>query len=409
VLYYNKLFDKIGFKPDKVNSISNLKYIPTLTKQEVQDNFEKLISDEFRTLDVHLDSTGGSTGTPLNFYVDKFSSIVEWATIWRHWNWAGYRFGQKVCDLRGRVFEPDDVKPWKMNYRFRILNISSFHLTDENMTKYYELVTKYRPVLLRGYPSSLNIFAQFLENNNLLGIKPKAVITSAESLLDYQRENIENAFQCKVYDWYGMGERTIVVSECPKGGFHLNSEYGIARLINNGKDVFSGEVGEIVTTNLNNFVMPLINYKTDDLAVMSDELCPCGRGLPLVSRIIGRVEDVIIGPDGRRVGRLDAAFRYIKGVRISQIVQKSLDEIEVRLVVDGHLTDTDERKLVEQLRNRLGTKMKIKFQIVGEEEIERSTSGKIKFVISHLTGGDLESRGIRKYGDIQISNNWGDV
>ncbi len=388
VPYYRDLFRTLGFDPDKVTSAAALRRLPVLTKEEVRQKRDSFVSEEAGKLGVHRDHTSGSTGTALEFFVDRRSSVMEFATVWRHWNWAGYRIGQKVADIRGRTFSPDSKRPWRRKRSFRILQLSSFHMTDTMMARYVDKLNRYRPVILRGYPSALHTLSEFTVRNGLSVVSPKSVVTSSETLLEGQRDMIGRAFRCPVLDFYGMNERTVTVNECPEGGRHINMEYGVFRVVApSGEDAGDGEEGEVVATGLHNYAMPLINYATRDLAVATDRKCSCGRGLPLVERIDGRIEDVVIGADGRRVGRLDAAFKYAKGLIRAQVLQRRRGEVDVLLHTAEEFTSADEDRLTDELKARLGSGTKVAYRYVEADAIGLTPAGKLRFVISELDDG----------------------
>jgi len=180
-------------------------------------------------------------------------------------------------------------------------------------------------------------------------------------------------------------EMTAAIGQCGKNGYHINPEYGIVEILdkNNKKITEHGKQGEIVTTSLHNYAMPFIRYKTGDLATVSSKKCACGRtGMPLVEKIIGRIEDFIITPDGNHVGRLDAAFKYSKGIKLSQIIQKTKESITVKIVKDTSYTKESEDRLLKELRARLGKLLKIDIDYVSN--IPLTKSGKLKFVESKV-------------------------
>ena len=297
VPYYTEIFDKNRLKPDDIKTIEDLKLLPILTKECVRNNFNKLMAKKVKKFDPIVSHTSGSTGTALEFYLDRDTNILEFATIWRFWNWTGYRFGDKFADLRGRVIQ--GKKPWMIDYRLRSLNLSSFRLTRDVVKDYATQLRKFKPKIIRGYPSSISLFAKWLQEDGIDDIQPVAVVTSAETLLAPQRQDIEEVFNCKVYDWYGIMERVAAIGQCEYGNYHINSEYGIVEILDeNGNPVQNGERGEIIATSLHNHAMPFIRYRTNDLAVADDDgkKCECGRGLPLVKSIFGRVEDFVVTP-----------------------------------------------------------------------------------------------------------------
>src|SRR6185437_7676900 len=133
-------------------------------------------------------------------------------------------------------------------------------------------------------------------DRGITSIRPVAVITSSETLSADVRRTIEDAFACPVFDHYGAAEMAAFITQCAAGAYHCNSDYGVVELLRDGHAVAPGEMGEIVATGFINPVMPFIRYATGDLAVRGAARCPCGRGFPILRRILGRMDDVLITP-----------------------------------------------------------------------------------------------------------------
>jgi len=216
-----------------------------------------------------------------------------------------------------------------------------------------------------------------------MGVYPKAIITSAETLLDYQRDIIERAFKCKVYDQYGCTEQSLFVSQCEKGTYHIHPEHGIVEIINDqGDEVKPGEMGKVVCTSFVNKAMPLIRYDLGDTAIKGDDYCVCGRKFPTIDKIYGRQDDFIHTPDGRKVGRLDPIFKGLSSIKLAQVIQTKLDEITVKLIPGQTYAHTDGQVVQEELQKRVGSQIKINVELV--KEIEKTQAGKFRAVISMI-------------------------
>jgi phenylacetate-CoA ligase len=381
VPYYRKLFDERSIKPGDIRTEEDLSKLPDLTKDDVRAHFHELIAKNFENFAPTLSHTSGSTGTALEFYEDKFTRIVEFAALWRFMNWTGYRLlRDKFADMSGRVITSADGVAY--DRRLRSLKLSSFKLGRVTLRGYVEAIKDFKPAFIRGYPSSLSIFASLIREENVDDIKFKAVTTSSETVLDSQRKTIEDTFGCKLFDYYGQLERVAFIAQCEEGSYHINPEYGAVR-IGKLQDVTGRMMGEMICTSLNNYAMPLINYRTRDLCVPSTrKACPCGRELPMVEYIFGRIEDVVVTPEGYHVGRLDAAFKLSQGIELSQILQETSDEVVVKIVKGENYTKQDEFTLLHELRARLGERIRILFSYV--DDIPRTEAGKFRFVISKV-------------------------
>jgi phenylacetate-CoA ligase len=382
VPYYKKLFNSLKLLPKDIRSINDLNIIPPLTKEIVRERFKDLTSSIIKKLVPSLCNTSGSTGTPLSFYVDKNITICKFAIFWRIWEWEGYKFGQRWANITGPVFE--DKRILKYIRSLNALYISSFDITKKNAETILLELLKFKPKMLRGYPSSICEFAKFIGEKSLLRkIKVNCIATSSENLLEFQREFLENVFDCKVFDNYSQWEQSCIIAECEKQQKHHQMEYGILELLDeNNELVKEGEIGEITGTNLENLAMPLLRYKTRDLAVKSNETCECGRSHDVIKVIDGRIEDIILTPDGRRIGRMDAAFKYNKGFDFAQIIQNELNSIDILLVKNKLYNDEEKNILEKHIRDRVGNFLNINYIFV--DRIKPGNNGKIRFVINNM-------------------------
>ncbi|WP_026882529.1 phenylacetate--CoA ligase family protein [Clostridium akagii] len=382
--YYNEKFKSIKLEPYDIKSIDDLWKIPLLYKEDIKQNFNKLLSVKANKKLLNLGYTSGTTGTPAHFYRDLYSINFENATIRRHWIWAGYKKGDKICTLRGqRLFNN------KTNNKFSLYNIfqnqlllSSFHLSEENLPYYIEEIIKFKPKFFQGYPSTLYVLAKYMNKNNII-YKLDAIFTSSEPLYLHEKGEIQKAFQCSIWDFYGMAERVVSASECEEhDGLHLNEEYGVTEFVNNGK--LNKTEGIIVGTTLNNKVMPLIRYVTNDYAKLNKDKCKCGRCHRKIYPIETKNEDMLYTPDGRWISPsvVTFAFKPQDNVLKSQLIQTDSEHIIVKLVVNDKLKLMEKNTLVTDLENIFGKLMKIDIQFV--KDIERTKNGKYRWIISNI-------------------------
>lgn len=380
--YYRDEFLHYEFDPEKIDGFDYFSKLPIISKDTVRTNFEKMQSDEKGALNAVMFQTSGSTGTPLYFFKDKYANAASFAMFWRVWENGGeWRIGNRIAALTGY----EDGK-YFYQWKTRLLKLSSFYLNEENALLFYNLIKKFRPKILRGYPSALYLFAKLLEARNL-SLKFPIVITESETLLDFQKDFIEQFYGAKVMDHYSHWEGVGSIYTCECGKKHLLQDFGYHEIItDSGKAAEPGEEGRLVCTGLYNRVMPLIRYDTRDLARLDEnQSCDCGSVFPIVSQIFGRVEDVVVTPDGRFVGRLDAAFKYSKNIELSSIYQPDMKNLIVSIApTKGYNYDTDEKPLIDELRKRLGDKINIKVNLVKNTDIPRTKGGKVRFVISDI-------------------------
>ena len=214
----------------------------------------------------------------------------------------------------------------------------------------------------------------------------KAAFTSSETLYEIQRDTIERAFECEVFDFLGMAERVIFATECTyHTGHHLNFEYAINEIVdNNGQSVANGKLGYIVGTSLQNFAMPFIRYKTDDVTAFKKNDCPCGRKMPLIEDVTTKAEDIIVTPDGKMVSSsvLTHPFKPLENILESQIVQEDIQNLTINIVKGAGYDDNATPQLIAAMQERIGKQIKIDVQFVNE--IPRTPSGKLRWVISKV-------------------------
>ncbi len=383
VPYYRGLFDQVGAHPQDIKTWTDFRQLPILTKQQVRDHVSELTCRDRRGLHPVLSRTGGTTGTALWFYVDRLANIMEFAIVLRHWGWAGYRLGERFCDLRGRIIRSG--KPWVYDPRLNALFLSSYRLTRDLVSAYARRLKRFRPKLLRGYPSSIYIFAKLLREKGIDDIRPAAVVTSSETLWPHQRQTLEDVFGCRVFDTYGLEERCCEAGQCPEGGLHVDAEYGVFEVLDpDGNPVGPGGSGEVIGTGLHSRIMPFVRYRTGDRAELAEQPCGCGRGLPTLKAIVGRTEDMVITPDGRYVpgSGLSVAIKRSTGIRLSQILQERPEQMVIKVVRSPRYNEEDEQRLVANLRDRVGEAIDVRIEYV--EEIPLTAHGKFQFVVSSV-------------------------
>ena len=388
VPYYRRIMDEGKLKPEDVSTVETLPRLPLLTREDIRKHQAELIArtaDKAKLIEGH---TSGTTGSPLEFFYDRNICTIKNVVDWRQKSWGGVSFGERIVFLLGRMVVPiSQTKPpfWRSNWTHNHLLMSSFHMSKNNIEHYVEKLEGWKPSAVEGYPSTTFIIASFLRSIGKT-IPLKAVFTSSEPLFPHQRETIEKAFACRVFDFYGMAERVIFATECDAHeGHHINSDFGITEIIgSDGQPVPPGEMGRIVATGLHNFGMPLIRYQASDVSSIRERPCSCGRKFPLMEDVGTKDEDIVTTPDGRLVSSsiLTHPFKPLHSVIESQIVQEDIDRLVVRIVKRSDYSEKDTQFLITELKKRVGEDMRIELDFV--EEIPRTKAGKFRFVISKV-------------------------
>lgn len=396
VPYYTRLFDANDIKPSQIQSLDDAKVIPLLTKDDIKNNFNDLISSRFTKKDLFIGGTSGTTGTPLKVLWDQNTCIYTNAVDWRQKAWAGVNYGDRLAQLLGRpiVSTNRTRKPfWQMDHIHNQLWLSSFHLSDDNLSHYIDKLASSKTVAIEGYPSTLYIIAEYMNRNNII-LPMRAAFSSSETLLPFQKDEITRAFSCELFDFYGLAERVVFATECKfHDGKHLNFEYGYTEIVDDdGNRVNEGEKGYLVSTSLQNFGMPIIRYKTTDITGFKSEPCKCGRHMPRIEHITTKAEDIVVTPEGKMISAsvLTHPFKMVNGINKSQIIQESEKQITLKLVTDSRFTADEEKSLLENFRYRVGDSIDIRIEQVSD--IPRTKSGKFRWVISKVLKGQLNAK-----------------
>lgn len=380
VPYYSALFARNKWSPMDVRSIDDIKYLPYLTKREVLADPKAFVATNMRGLRFRIHSSG-TTGAPITIYQNLMSMVREHAFISRHFSWAGFKLGERRAWMRGDLVVPVEQTRgpfWRFDRVTNTLMLSSYHVTEANTGAYVQALESFDPVLIQAYPSSLALLARVMEDRgrSYQGSHLRAIITSSETLDVTARSVIECRFGCRVFDHYGSAERTVLIGTCEQGRYHIEPDYGFTEL----SEMANGDY-ELVGTGFNNWLMPLIRYKSGDCvdSPTFGSRCDCGREMPTVQGVAGRSDDYVVTPSGRRIGRLDHVFKGLRGIVEAQIRQVSLDEIRVLVCAGDGFSDASKARLAENIQSRIGGGVKIDVQIV--PVIPRGKNGKFRAVV----------------------------
>jgi len=358
-----------------------LREFPVLDKETVRSRGAELQSR--RPVPTVRTHTSGTTGKALHLAVSRVSFQRSYACFWHHYSWFGVSLGARVATLGGhRVAASRRQRPpfWVTDWLGRERLFSSQHLMPSYARAYCDALCSFRPQVIRGYPSSLHSLATFALDQGLRLPQPAVVVTSSETLRTEQRTVIGEAFGAGVVSAYGSAERVAHVFECECGLHHSLPFAGVLEVLkDDGKPAEEGEEGELVCTGLLDTHMPLIRYRTGDRAVLGPASCACGRAGPCLRELTGRTDDVLLTPDGRRVGRLGHAFKDSLSIREAQIVQDAADTVTVKVVFREEPSMRELEKVGRELRFRLGPSMRIRFETV--DMIPRDGNGKFHFVV----------------------------
>ena len=387
VPYYRELFATLRFDATRVHDLRDLRCLPVLRKCDINDRRADFVSSIAGPLQRF--TTGGSSGEPLIFYLGKERVSHDVAAKWRATRWWGVDIGDREAVLWGSPIELKAQDYWRAR-RDRLLRttlLPAFDLSPARLDKYLALLKKRRPAMLFGYPSVMTLLARHAHARGVAldGIGVKVVFATAERLYEEQRAVLCAAFGAPVANGYGGRDSGFIAHECPEGGMHITAEDVIVEILDKrGGPVKPGDSGAIVVTHLASGEFPLIRYETGDVGALDTQPCRCGRGLPLLKRIEGRVTNFVVARDGTVMHGLALIYilRDLPQVRAFKIVQESLDRTRVLIVsVDG-MPPSLHVSIISQFRARLGATVEIVIEEVAT--IAAEASGKHRYVVSKV-------------------------
>ncbi len=392
VPYYRERMRERGLTPQDIRGQADLYKLPYLTKQAVRDHlYFDILSEDHDKDQVLRVTTSGSTGEPFVCYADRAQLEFRWAATLRAQEWTGYRFGDPSVRLWHQTLgmSPAQAARERLDALLsRRKFIPVFEMSEARLEALVKEMIAWQPVLLDGYAEALDFLARYLGGRGELGLRPQAVMSSAQTLPDKSRQLIESAFGCRVFDKYGSREFSGVAYECEAhAGHHVVGEGYLVEILREGEPARPGEVGEVVITDLNNQCLPFIRYRIGDLAEAMDPsaVCSCGRGLPRIGRIEGRVQSIIQGTDGRYLpGTFFAHYlkEFDHAIQRFQVVQERPRAITLRLVKAGRYSDSVLDEVLSTFRRYLGEDLAIDVEFT--DTIELIRTGKHLAAVSKL-------------------------
>jgi len=366
---------------------ATLAELPVIEKTTYRDDPDRFLSRERPRHRWIRGQTSGTTGTALRLWYSTEALGEEYASVWR----MRRRFGVSTSDphltFGGRMVVPfHESEPpfWRRDFALNQTLFSLYHMNARNLPAYVDAVHGADAAYAQGYPSSLHLIARALldAGRPLPKGKLKAVFTSSETVLAPQRAAIEEAFGAPLRDRYGASEFAVSMTGCRAGNLHLDMEYCIVEVEPHERG--PGWVrGPLLVTGLANRATPFLRYRIGDIGTRLDGPCPCGRAGDVFESIDGRIEDYVVTPDGRVLGRLDHVFKTLVEIAEAQIVQLAVDRLVVYVVPKPSFGEASERALLRELRARLGSEIAITVERVAE--IARQPNGKLRAVKSLIS------------------------
>jgi phenylacetate-CoA ligase len=385
--FYRREWQALGLDPRDIATLNDFRRLPTIDRSTLNAHLDDMCVPTVPRASSDYVSTGGTSGTPLRFYIGRDRSAAEFAHILVGWERAGYRLGMPLAVFRGRVVPPDrtglrhEYDPLLRHHFY-----SNFHMSDQNMDRYLRQLELIGPCFLHVYPSSVFALARFIRRTGrAVPANIKGILAESEMVYPEQREFVQETLGVRYFSSYGHTEKLVAAAECEHtSDYHVFPTYGYCELLDSeGRPVAEhGRVGEIVGTGFINRVVPFIRYRTGDYATYAGDRCAaCGREQMRLSSIEGhRVQESLVMRDGTVVSwtAVNVHDDTFERVLRFQFYQETAGRAVLKIVPAATFADADAERILSRLRRRLDQQLDIEIRVV--EEIALTTQGKSIYV-----------------------------
>src|SRR5215831_15982771 len=382
VPYYRERWRALKISPDDIRSCADLLRLPVLTKEEISQNAERFVAQTTPKRELLARHTSGTTAKALHFYTTRAAVAFQWAVWWRHRLRFGISPGSWHANFTGyRVVPLGQRTPpyWRWNYPMRQVLVNMQSLTSDKIADIVELLNSRRLQYFSGYPSIIHMLAALASEAGLrLTQPPRVICTGAESMLDFQRRDIQAFSGAILTDHYGTTEGCCNASHCPEFVYHEDFEFGVMEGIEQNS---TDPAKTILCTGFACDAFPFIRYEIGDTAIWDDGYqCPCRRHSRVLRRLEGRRDDYVVTPEGARIMRWDYLFKDLVNIKEAQVVQKELGKVVIRVVRRSAYSVQDEEELRKEIRSWVSPSLEVRFDYV--DEIPRGANGKFRAVLS---------------------------
>lgn len=388
--FWRERLGEAKLAPENLRDWEDYQRLPLLTKADLRARQQDLRSKCYANAPVHHRKTSGSTGVSVHVVVDDRAQQFHRACTLRSDEWSGWRFGERVGAAWGN---PEYLKRgWRGRLRNALLDravfLDTLKLDEKSLAQFAEKLRRWPPSLLFGHAHSLYLFAEYVKANGPSDIRPRGILSTAMVLHDWERARIEEVFHCRVTNRYGCEEVGLIACECERHeGLHVNADALYFEVLRpDGTPAAAGEPGMVVVTDLHNFAMPLLRYQVGDMAVRADHPCSCGRTLPLLERVEGRIADYVVTPRGEMISGISLTENFavlVPGVAQLQLVQEEVDEFLFRIVQSPEFGPASMETLASLVAERFGPEVRYRCEYL--DRIPQEPSGKYRFCISKVT------------------------
>lgn len=390
--YYKEIFTKLNITRTSINlnPYKVLNQLPLLSKDDVRNNTEKIVNNHPKRKITTINYTSGTTGVPSKTFFDKESEAYSFA-LWERFHYMiGLNKGDRHIRFSYNAIitkESDKNIFWILNTIDKQLLMSVYHLHDKNLSYYVKKIIEFKPVYIDGSPSAIAIIAEYINKNKIiLDFKLKGICTTAETLFESQRNDIQKAFSCKVFNQYASSEGSPFITECKDGKLHLNEDSGVFEVLDeNNNPTKPGGLGRLVVTSLRSWKSPLIRFDIQDYVELNEDFvqCSCGSAFKTIKSIMGRANDLFWFPNK---GFIRTTYEFymesVKGIDKFQMIQESPYSIRVLInKVDGYDRKINEEIIVRGLKKDIDPSIIVTFDyttdIVNNEKGKQRTVRRI--------------------------------
>lgn len=390
VPFYIDYFSKNKLSLNDFQTLNDIKKLPIVDKKILQSNYDLFLTKDVKKEELIHRTTGGSTGTPLIVYADNDYIARDKANTDYYMSVFDLDiFNFKSIRIYGDYIPEELIKEKKYWYESNKtkLVMSCYHIDEATLNLYCDKIADWNPHYIHTRPSSIYPIAKLMiENNKKFKIQLKYIFCDGEYITEKQREIIEKAFQVRVINIYGHTEGCAVGHPCSySNNLHFMPQVGLIEVLDEeGNEVKSpNEKGEMIVTGFNNYIFPLIRYRTGDIAVMADQSCRCGRHYKILEKVEGRFQDYVISSNGTLIPLAPAVFNYNdydwSGIKEFQVVQEKAGVLEF-LIQPFHTQN--HQKLALEVKQAMLKILSNDFEITVKlvEDIPKTKIGKHRYL-----------------------------
>jgi len=398
VPYYRRLLTAAGIVPDQIRTLDDFRRIPILQRRTYQEQFLYMYAGVLPAGSVQVSKahTSGTSGVPVEVLQTNVVALWWLALTMRDLEWCGVDPRGTMVSIRATGKSGDTLdrllqgiaKPSWGSHIAAVIETGSCHAMDihQDPRRQLELLHRAEPDYVISFPSNLEFLAGLVVEDGRRIPKLKIIQTIAETLTPETQARIEQAFGVPVKNTYSCSEAGYMASPCPDGhGLHVHAENVILEVLDaDGRPCPPGTTGRVVVTTLQNFLTPFVRYEILDEAEVGPARCPCGRGLPLLSRVVGRRHPMFLLPSGRRKisTALVIGLRDLGGTHQFQIVQRAADHVAVRVIPNREWSDEHARRVTRLMHDYFEAPVRVAIESL--ERFELPTGGKLRVVVSEI-------------------------